>query len=105
MVQIGILPYAGVDIATFEVLKEWLLDHYDGAPPPYTILAAGMASSSIAQFSSYPLALTRTRLQVQISHLCHVKDVRAHQERSNMHAVGCIPSRQVVPLLFSDSVA
>ncbi|EIE25738.1 mitochondrial substrate carrier [Coccomyxa subellipsoidea C-169] len=62
---IGILPYAGVDIATFEVLKEWLLDHYDGAPPPYTILAAGMASSTIAQFSSYPLALTRTRLQAQ----------------------------------------
>ena len=68
--QIGILPYAGVDIATFEVLKEWLLDHYDGAPPPYTILAAGMASSSIAQFSSYPLALTRTRLQVRYCLRC-----------------------------------
>jgi hypothetical protein len=63
-VQIGILPYAGVDIMTFEVLKEYLLDHYDGAPPPYCILGAGMVSSSIAQFASYPLALVRTRLQV-----------------------------------------
>lgn len=64
--QIGILPYAGVDIATFEVLKEYLLDEYDGAPPPYCILGAGMISSSIAQFASYPLALVRTRLQVAI---------------------------------------
>ena len=62
--QIGILPYAGVDIAAFELLKEHLLDEYDGAPPPYTILLAGMLSSSIAQFASYPLALVRTRLQV-----------------------------------------
>ena len=29
------------------------------------ILAAGMCSSSIAQFAAYPLALTRTRLQAQ----------------------------------------
>jgi solute carrier family 25 phosphate transporter 23/24/25/41 len=67
--QIGILPYAGVDIATFEVLKEYLLDEYDGAPPPYTILGAGMLSSSIAQFASYPLALVRTRLQVGLARL------------------------------------
>lgn len=62
---LGILPYAGVDIATFELLKEALLDHYDGRPPPAAILAAGAASSSVAQFCSYPLALVRTRLQAQ----------------------------------------
>lgn len=61
--QIGILPYAGVDIATFELLKEHMLDVYDGSPPPYCILGAGMLSSTVAQFVSYPLALTRTRLQ------------------------------------------
>jgi len=38
---------------------------HDGAPPPYTILGAGMLSSTIAQFVSYPLALTRTRLQAR----------------------------------------
>ncbi len=53
-----------MDIAAFELLKERLLEDYDGAPPPYTILLAGMLSSSIAQFASYPLALVRTRLQV-----------------------------------------
>lgn len=41
----------------------WL--QYDGMPPPFMILGAGMCSSSIAQFASYPLALTRTRLQAQ----------------------------------------
>lgn len=38
---------------------------YDGMPPAHMILGAGMLSSSIAQFSAYPLALVRTRLQAQ----------------------------------------
>lgn len=62
---LGILPYAGVDIAVFEILKEHLLDKYENQPPPILILGAGMVSSSIAQFASYPLALVRTRLQAQ----------------------------------------
>lgn len=66
MLQLGILPYAGVDIAVFEMIKEKLLDKYDSQPPPILILGAGMVSSSIAQFASYPLALVRTRLQVSI---------------------------------------
>ena len=48
---------------TFELMKEYLLERYDGMPPPYAILGAGMLSSSIAQFASYPLALVRTRMQ------------------------------------------
>lgn len=63
--MLGIIPYAGVDIAVFEMLKERLLDEYEGFPPAHMILGAGMVSSSIAQFASYPLALTRTRLQAQ----------------------------------------
>lgn len=63
--MLGILPYAGVDITAFEMLKEYLLEEYDGAPPPHMILGAGMLSSSLAQFSAYPLALVRTRLQAQ----------------------------------------
>lgn len=63
--MLGILPYAGVDITTFELLKEHLLEEYDGRPPAHMILGAGMLSSSVAQFSAYPLALVRTRLQAQ----------------------------------------
>mmetsp|Transcript_41333 Transcript_41333/g.105695 ORF Transcript_41333/g.105695 Transcript_41333/m.105695 type:complete len:319 (+) Transcript_41333:39-995(+) len=63
---VGILPYAGVDITTFEVLKDMLLERYDGHPPPTSsILAVGTLSSSFAQFVSYPLALVRTRMQMQ----------------------------------------
>ena len=63
--QLGIIPFAGVDIAAFEIFKEQLLFRYHGDPPPMAILGAGMMSSSIAQFVSYPLALVRTRLQVR----------------------------------------
>lgn len=63
--MIGILPYAGVDIMVFEILKENLVQAYGGAPPSYMNLVAGMVSSSIAQLVSYPLALIRTRLQAQ----------------------------------------
>lgn len=62
--QCGILPYAGVDICLFEVLKDGLLERYDGEPPHVAIVGTGMLSSSVAQFVSYPLALVRTRLQV-----------------------------------------
>lgn len=38
---------------------------YDGKVPHLSILGAGMASSTVAQLVSYPLALIRTRLQAQ----------------------------------------
>lgn len=61
----GILPYAGVDIVLFETLKAELLERHGGSLPDLAVLGAGMASSVIAQFVSYPLALVRTRLQAQ----------------------------------------
>ena len=71
--QLGIVPFAGVDIAAFEIFKEHLLNRYHGDPPPFAILGAGMMSSSIAQFASYPLALVRTRLQVSKNHYSSLK--------------------------------
>jgi Mitochondrial carrier protein len=65
--QIGIIPYAGVDITAFELLKQRLLEEHDGRPPPPAVFAAGMLSSCVAQFVSYPLALVRTRMQVGLS--------------------------------------
>eukprot|EP00951_Prasinocladus_malaysianus_P048534 scaffold659599_cov57-Prasinocladus_malaysianus.AAC.1 len=55
---------SGVDITVFEVLKDVLLDYYQGQQPPTSsILLVGMLSSSVAQFVSYPLAVVRTRMQ------------------------------------------
>ena len=62
----GIVPYAGTDIAVFEVLKKELLAHYQGREPPgYALVGAGMAASVSAQIVSYPFAFVRTRLQAQ----------------------------------------
>ena len=41
----GIVPYAGVDIAVFELIKEQLQEHYGAElPPSYLLLGAGMLS-------------------------------------------------------------
>lgn len=61
----GIIPYAGTDIATFEIVKQYMVERYDGEPPGYVLIGTGMFASSVAQFVSYPFALVRTRLQAQ----------------------------------------
>ena len=62
--QVGIFPYAGVEIACFEILFEQLNLHYNNAPPASLIVAAGTCSATFAQFISYPCSLIKTRLQV-----------------------------------------
>ncbi|KAK9795916.1 hypothetical protein WJX73_001899 [Symbiochloris irregularis] len=62
---LGIVPYAGVDITLFEVVKEKLVESHGGqAPGPHLLLLTGMTSSSIAQTMAYPLGLIRTRLAI-----------------------------------------
>jgi len=70
---LGVIPYAGIDLAVYETLKTAYTDYQikKGADPqakhPSVLvpLACGTISSTIAQFASYPLALVRTRLQAQ----------------------------------------
>lgn len=61
----GIIPYAGTDIATFEMTKQFMVEKFQGEPPAYVLIGSGMFSTSVAQFVSYPFALVRTRLQAQ----------------------------------------
>jgi solute carrier family 25 phosphate transporter 23/24/25/41 len=65
---VGLVPYAGVDIAAFELLKEALTpESLDGSPvpaPAAALLAAGVASSTAAQVAAYPLGFVRVRLQM-----------------------------------------
>ncbi|CEM23405.1 unnamed protein product [Vitrella brassicaformis CCMP3155] len=64
---LGIVPYAGIDLACFETLKNlWSRMHaYDSDVEPgvEVLLACGALSSMFGQLVSYPIALTRTRLQ------------------------------------------
>ncbi|KAK2581123.1 hypothetical protein KPH14_007938 [Odynerus spinipes] len=65
---IGIIPYAGIDLAVYETLKiSYLRTHdKDEQPAFWLLLSCGMASSTAGQVCSYPLALVRTRLQAEI---------------------------------------
>jgi len=64
---LGILPYAGIDLAVYETLKKkYLQTHNSGEQPSfYLLLACGSASSTLGQVCSYPFALIRTRLQAK----------------------------------------
>ncbi|XP_030061362.1 mitochondrial adenyl nucleotide antiporter SLC25A24 [Microcaecilia unicolor] len=67
---LGILPYAGIDLAIYETLKNTWLQHYSSGsanPGVLVLLACGTISSTCGQLASYPLALVRTRMQAQAS--------------------------------------
>ncbi|XP_019873828.1 calcium-binding mitochondrial carrier protein SCaMC-2 isoform X2 [Aethina tumida] len=67
---LGIIPYAGIDLAVYETLKKkYFKTHtHDEQPSFWMLLACGSASSTLGQMCSYPLALVRTRLQAQVIH-------------------------------------
>uniref|UniRef100_A0A672ZXX1 Solute carrier family 25 member 23b n=1 Tax=Sphaeramia orbicularis TaxID=375764 RepID=A0A672ZXX1_9TELE len=65
---LGIIPYAGIDLAVYETLKNAWLQRYCVAsadPGVLVLLACGTISSTCGQLASYPLALIRTRMQAQ----------------------------------------
>ncbi|XP_051162995.1 calcium-binding mitochondrial carrier protein SCaMC-2-A isoform X2 [Leptopilina boulardi] len=66
---IGILPYAGIDLAVYETLKNnYIRTHNkDERPSVWLVLLCGTVSSTTGQVCSYPLALVRTRLQAQVA--------------------------------------
>ncbi|KAI1884472.1 hypothetical protein AGOR_G00226740 [Albula goreensis] len=67
---LGIIPYAGIDLAVYETLKNaWLQRYCVGTADPgvLVLLGCGTVSSTCGQLASYPLALVRTRMQAQAS--------------------------------------
>ncbi|XP_040180746.1 calcium-binding mitochondrial carrier protein SCaMC-2 isoform X1 [Rana temporaria] len=68
--MLGIIPYAGIDLAIYETLKNAWLNRYatsSADPGVFVLLACGTVSSTCGQLASYPLALVRTRMQAQAS--------------------------------------
>ncbi|TDH05704.1 hypothetical protein EPR50_G00125380 [Perca flavescens] len=66
--MLGIIPYAGIDLAVYETLENACLQRYcvDSADPGVLVLlGCGTISSTCGQLASYPLALIRTRMQAQ----------------------------------------
>ncbi|KAF7243432.1 Calcium-binding mitochondrial carrier protein SCaMC-1 [Varanus komodoensis] len=65
---LGIIPYAGIDLAVYEALKKTWLEKYateSANPGVFVLLGCGTISSTCGQLASYPLALVRTRMQAQ----------------------------------------
>ncbi len=64
--MLGVIPYAGIDLAVYETLRtRFVAQHPDQEPGAVTLLGYGALSSTCGQLASYPLALIRTRLQVR----------------------------------------
>lgn len=76
--MLGIIPYAGIDLAVYETLKKKYLKKHEtdmDRPSIFVLLGCGTASSTLGQLCSYPLALIRTRLQAQV-----IKTNQLHKE-------------------------
>lgn len=82
---LGILPYAGIDLAVYETLKNKYLSRFgntgDSVPPAFTLLACGTFSSCCGQVAAYPLALVRTKLQSQAG-------LNLNLPKEQTHAIG-----------------
>lgn len=62
--NIGIIPYAGVDLAVYGSIKDWWVRRNPNATPAwYETLSMGAFSSFVGQVVAYPLQLVRTKLQ------------------------------------------
>lgn len=63
---LGVLPYAGIDLALYETLKKYLgAEKTNKHPNSMVLLVCGAVSSSVGQIITYPCSLIRTRIQAQ----------------------------------------
>lgn len=63
---LGILPYAGTDLAVYSWLKDrYAARHPDSVPVVPVLLGCGALSSTAGQLLAYPVQLVRTKVQAQ----------------------------------------
>ncbi|KAM5294625.1 mitochondrial adenyl nucleotide antiporter SLC25A24-like [Glossophaga mutica] len=66
---LGIIPYAGIDLTVYELLKNYWLEHYANNsvdPGLMILLGCSTLSHTSGQIASFPLNLLRTRMQAQV---------------------------------------
>ncbi|XP_021762422.1 calcium-binding mitochondrial carrier protein SCaMC-1-like [Chenopodium quinoa] len=66
---LGIVPYAGIDLAAYETLKDLAKIHIlqDSEPGPLVQLGCGTISGAVGATCVYPLQVVRTRMQASQS--------------------------------------
>ncbi|KAF9671795.1 hypothetical protein SADUNF_Sadunf12G0085700 [Salix dunnii] len=64
---LGIIPYAGIDLAAYETLKDMSKTYmlHDSEPGPLVQLCCGTISGALGATCVYPLQVIRTRMQAQ----------------------------------------
>ena len=62
---LGMTPCAAIDLGLFNAIKETYLSTMESPAPPAVIFCSGALSSTIAQITTYPLAVAKTRLMSQ----------------------------------------
>ncbi|KAJ4729579.1 Calcium-binding mitochondrial carrier protein like [Melia azedarach] len=64
---LGIIPYAGIDLAAYETFKDMSKKHIlrDSEPGPLVQLGCGTVSGALGATCVYPLQVVRTRMQAQ----------------------------------------
>uniref|UniRef100_A0A1D1Y6Z4 Calcium-binding mitochondrial carrier protein SCaMC-1 n=1 Tax=Anthurium amnicola TaxID=1678845 RepID=A0A1D1Y6Z4_9ARAE len=64
---LGMIPYAGIDLAAYETLKDFSRTYVlkDSEPGPLVQLGCGTVSGALGATCVYPLQVIRTRMQAQ----------------------------------------
>lgn len=63
---VGVIPYAGTDLAVYTFLRDSYIDRHPGQPlSTMTVLGCGAVSCTCGQLVAYPFQLIRTKLQAQ----------------------------------------
>lgn len=64
---LGIIPYAGIDLAAYETLKDLSRTYIlqDAEPGPLVQLGCGTISGALGATCVYPLQVVRTRMQAE----------------------------------------
>nr|GMC71684.1 calcium-binding mitochondrial carrier protein SCaMC-2-B-like [Ipomoea batatas]GMC75107.1 calcium-binding mitochondrial carrier protein SCaMC-2-B-like [Ipomoea batatas] len=67
---LGIIPYAGIDLAAYDALKNFAKTYIlqDSEPGPLVQLGSGTISGALGATCVYPLQVVRTRMQAQPTH-------------------------------------
>ncbi|XP_027359167.1 calcium-binding mitochondrial carrier protein SCaMC-1-like [Abrus precatorius] len=68
---LGIIPYAGIDLAAYETLKDMSKKYilHDEEPGPLVQLGCGTVSGALGATCVYPLQVVRTRMQAQRAYM------------------------------------
>eukprot|EP00045_Choanoeca_perplexa_P010186 m.101831 g.101831 ORF g.101831 m.101831 type:complete len:542 (+) comp15188_c0_seq1:265-1890(+) len=111
---VGIIPYAGIDLAVYDALRSRYSQHYEKGSP-FPTLAFGVVSSTCGQVVSYPFALVRTRLQAdsnnqrnmlqELKYVYRMGGIRALYRGWGANLLKAAPAVSISYVIFENTMA